>query len=284
MWSTGHLQLHDKQGTATASSGQRARHSGIFFSAINHPPAPCCSSTQPRALAGKVHSGHQKVTWGAMGTSHGLHQTRSSSCSVENHKWVLLPWRTRGAEQVCLKETNRSKRIFLNQIWGQVWVIKKALIRSGTPPKNRPPCSLYVFAWPVLMQLLKNQDRLWFAQQPWAHLKWHRGTATEIAKYSEEGRGGGAEVPHPAQQGRVREGPLAWCPQLRHGSAQAKLLFKRFSWRHKGLLTSLMPPFNTELFRIPSRLCFYSEWQGTFPLGKLEKCFCFFFLSFFLFS
>lgn len=84
-------------------------------------------------------------------------------------------------------------------------------------------------------------------------------------------------MPHPAQQGRVREGPLAWCPQLRHGSAQAKLLFKRFSWRHKGLLTSLMPPFNTELFRIPSRLCFYSEWQGTFPLGKLEKCFCFFF-------
>lgn len=104
---------------------------------------------------------------------------------------------------------------------------------------------------------------------------------TEIAKYSEEGRGGGTEVPHPAQQGRVREGPLAWCPQLRHGSAQAKLLFKRFSWRHKGLLTSLMPPFNTELFRIPSRLCFYSEWQGTFPLGKLEKCFWFFF-SFFL--
>lgn len=43
-----------------------------------------------------------------------------------------------------------------------------------------------------------------------------------------------------------------------------------------------MPPFNTELFHILSQLCFYSEWQGTFPLGKLEKCFYFFFFFFFL--
>lgn len=75
---------------------------------------------------------------------------------------------------------------------------------------------------------------------------------------------------------RVRDVPptvqRSW---LRHRSGQAKLLFKRFSWRHKGLLTSLMPPFNTELFRILSRLCFYSEWQATFPLGKSEKCFYF---------
>lgn len=45
-----------------------------------------------------------------------------------------------------------------------------------------------------------------------------------------------------------------------------------------------MPPFNTELFHILSQLCFYSEWQGTFPLGKLEKCFYFFFFFFSLSS
>lgn len=76
------------------------------------------------------------------------------------------------------------------------------------------------------------------------------------------------------------KGPSLSIPDCSPGQP-GKLVFKRFSWRHKGLLTSLMPPFNTELFHIPSRLCFYSEWQGTFPLGKLEKCFYFiyFFLS-----
>lgn len=75
------------------------------------------------------------------------------------------------------------------------------------------------------------------------------------------------------------KGPALSIPGCSPGQP-TKLVFKRFSWRHKGLLTSLMPPFNTELFHIPSRLRFYSEWQGTFPLGKLEKCFFFFFFLF----
>lgn len=98
--------------------------------------------------------------------------------------------------------------------------------------------------------------------------------------------GGSAALPSaPRSKAVPGRGPWLSIPGCSLGQPR-KLVFKRFSWRHKGLLTSLMPPFNTELFHILSRLCFYSEWQGTFPLGKLEKCFYFlgFFFSFFLFS
>lgn len=100
------------------------------------------------------------------------------------------------------------------------------------------------------------------------------------AEYSGAGGGGGAGAALPSAC-TARTGPSLSIPDCSPGQPR-KLVFKRFSCRHKGLLTSLMPPFNTELFHIPSRLRFYSEWQGMFPLGKLEKCF-FFFCCFFCF-
>lgn len=111
---------------------------------------------------------------------------------------------------------------------------------------------------------------------------------TGVPKYSGEGQGSKARAalwvsPWP-RTARPHQGRApTHIPHCSLGQPR-KLVLKWFSWRHKGLLTSLMPPFNTELFHILSRLCFYSEWQGTFPLGKLEKCFYFFLFFFFLSS
>lgn len=82
-------------------------------------------------------------------------------------------------------------------------------------------------------------------------------------------RGSRSLSPWPCTVRMCQEGPLTQHPWLQPG----KLVFKWFSWRHKGLVTSLMPPFNAELFRIPPWLHCYSGWHGTFtsPLGELEN-------------
>lgn len=105
----------DPQATSsfTTNRERRAKHSGMVFSATKA-SQPLLSIRTAMSPCGEGTPGPAEG-WHT-GTSHGLLQSRSSSCSVQNQAQLLLPCFSRGAEQGCLKETNRSKCAFLNQI------------------------------------------------------------------------------------------------------------------------------------------------------------------------
>lgn len=293
---TGHLQLHNKQRTATTSAGQCL--GGVFFqpSVAPHPALPSSLQVQLCSLRGRKGQGLPREQGRVPGLAQGgmvslfpIPRVAPDGVLVmlgENRQWLLLSWINRGAQVVYLKETNSSQRFFLNQIWGQV--IKKHNNYIWNLPWNSPSPSLqpWMFLHGQFQCNWKKKKARQTAICPGA-LNSSQVTQRDSDRSSKIFRRGTRQQ----SWGHSSALPLAPCSKDLPGKGlslsipgcslgqQRKLVFKWFSWRHKGLLTSLMPPFNTELFHILSQLHFYSEWQGTFPLGKLEKC-CFFFFPF----